>query len=239
MVTIKGYKVADVGYYINLDRREDRRQKIQLQIVSNEIDGLERHSANSSTDSRPLNCKLSHYEVYKKFIQSGAESLLVLEDDCLFLPYAYERAEEVFRDISEVEFDLFWLGCKNRRSPKSYRNKTFQVQSVSHAHSYIIGRKLCQYIIDNFNEYEHNGLTIDELLSLVPFGYDVCCDPNKFGYYQMDNPVEELQVYFISLCYERSLTTQYSSYSDITEVNVDYETYISSSFPIFENTGEK
>jgi GR25 family glycosyltransferase involved in LPS biosynthesis len=232
MITINGYKFADIGYYINLDRRIDRKDNIEKQFNTYNIHGVERHSANTETNSTPLNCKISHYELYRKFLSSDSDSLLVLEDDCLFLPYIFNETKEIYNNLIDTEFDIFWLGCKNRRTPRLYKNKLYQVQSVSHAQSYIIKRKFCKHIIDNYPVQSHNSLAIDELLCLAPFGYEVSCDPNKFSYYQMDNPIDDLKTYFLSLCYERSLTTQYSSYSDLTEVEVNYESYITSSFPV-------
>jgi hypothetical protein len=112
------------------------------------------------------------------------------------------------------------------------KNKCYKVQSVSHAQSYLINRKLCQYLIDNFPESGHNGLAIDELLCLVVYGYDVSMDPNKYGFYQMDNPIDDLATFFNGLCYERALTTQYQSFSDLWQSYSNYEDYITSSYPM-------
>jgi len=233
MIIINNYKFADIGYYINLETRIDRRENIEKQFSNYNISGVERYSADTSTVSKPLNCKISHYEIYKKFLSdSKAETLLVLEDDCLFLPYIFEHTEEVYNNLSKTNFDLFWLGCRNRRWPKPYKNKCYFVQSVAHTQSYIINKNLCNFILNNIPIQGHNGLAIDELLCLIPYGYDVLYDPNKFGFYNLDNPIDTLPTQFISLCYERALTTQYSSYSDLTEATVDMESYITSSFPI-------
>jgi GR25 family glycosyltransferase involved in LPS biosynthesis len=233
MITINGYDFADVGYYINLDSRTDRRERIDKQFKDYKIFGVERHPANTSTSSKPLNCKISHYEIYKKFLsQSAAETLLVLEDDCLFLPYLFDHTQEIYSNISKTKYDLFWLGCRNRRWPKPYKNQCYLVQSVAHTQSYIISRNLCKYIVDKIPEQGHNGLAIDELLCLIPYGYDVLYDPHKFGFYDLDNPVDSLETQYISLCYERALTTQYASYSDLTEADTDMESYITSSFPV-------
>ncbi len=233
MITINGYKFADVGYYINLDSRVDRKQILEEQLKKYNIIGVERHSANASTASGPLNCKISHYEIYRKFLsQSNAERLLVLEDDCLFLPYIFDNTQEIFDNISNTNYDLFWLGCRNRRWPKPYKNKCYLVQSVAHTQSYIINRNLCSYIVENIPEQGHNSLAIDELLCLIPYGYDVLYDPNKFGFYSFDNPLDSLKTSYISLCYERALTTQYASYSDLTRADINMEAYIISSFPV-------
>jgi GR25 family glycosyltransferase involved in LPS biosynthesis len=234
MITINQYKFADIGFYINLDSRTDRKDKLESQLRDYNIRNVIRHSANTETSSGPQNCKSSHYQIYRKFLDTEYETLLVLEDDCLFLPYLYSNTEEVYNNIFSLNFDLFWLGCRNRRSPKLYKNKCYQVQSVSHAQSYIINRKLCEYILNFFPEHGHNSLAIDELLCLVPFGYDVAYDPNKFNFYEMDNPLEQLEQHFLSLCYERALTTQYQSYSDLWHTEANYEYYLSSSFPVVD-----
>jgi GR25 family glycosyltransferase involved in LPS biosynthesis len=234
MITINQYKFADIGFYINLDSRKDRKEKLEKQLDEYNISNVTRYSANSSTSSGPQNCKSSHYEIYRKFLDTEHQTLLILEDDCLFLPYLYSNTKKIYDDIFSLNFDLFWLGCRNRRWPKFYKNKCYQVQSVAHTQSYIINRKLCEYILKFFPEHGHNGLAIDELLCLVPFGYDIAYDPNKFKFYEMDNPLENLSTIFLSLCYERALTTQYQSYSDLWHTKTDYEYYISSSFPVVD-----
>lgn len=232
MITVNNFKFADIGYYINLDARTDRKEKIEQQLAAYNIFGINRYSANQSTSSGPQNCKSSHYEIYKTFLESDKDSLMVLEDDCLFMPYFYEHTEEIHNNIFSLEFDLFWLGCRNRRWPKPFANKCYQVQSVSHSQSYIINRRFCEYILNNFPEYNHNGLAIDELLCLAPYGYNVAYDPNAFNFYTLDNPLDSLKTSFLALCYERALTTQYASYSDLVHTHSDYEIYITSSFPI-------
>ena len=229
MVTINGYTFADVGYYINLDERADRRKTFEEQCLNFQITGIERFSANTSTNSPPLNCKLSHLQLYKNFLDTKYERLLVFEDDCLFLPYLFEFTEKIYNDIFSLSFDLFWLGCKNRRRPKPYKHNCYQVQSVSHAQSYIINRNLCEYIL-NESMVNELGLCIDELLCLIPFGKNVAKDPHSVNYYNMDSPLDCLPTHFISLCYEKPLTTQYPSYSNLVRQFVDYSDYITQNF---------
>lgn len=232
MITINNLKFADIGYYINLDTRVDRKDNIEEQFQKYNIQGFSRYSANRSTSSGPQNCKSSHYEIYRLFLESNDETLFILEDDCLFLPYLYDHTKEIHKEIFSNSFDIFWLGCRNRRWPKHFNSKCYQVQSVSHTQSYIINRKFCQFILDNFPEYGHNGLAIDELLCLAVYGYEVAYDPNKFNFYNLDNPINHLSTIFLALCYERALTTQYASYSDLIHAHADYADYLTSSFPV-------
>jgi hypothetical protein len=71
----------------------------------------------------------------------------------------------------------------------------------------------------------------DELLSLAPYGLDVVAYPEKYDYYNLDQPLNVLPTIYTSLCYNYSLTTQYSSYSDLWHFVVNYEEYIKEGFP--------
>jgi GR25 family glycosyltransferase involved in LPS biosynthesis len=231
MVKIDNTRIADIGFYINLDKRVDRNDRMLSQFSQHNITGVERHSANSSTDSGHINCKKSHYELYERFLNTSHDYLLVLEDDCLFLPPLFESTEKIFKDIYSVEWDMFWLGCRNRRWPIPYKNNCFRTVSPAHTQSYIITRKLCKKLITDYPPDTYTNLVIDELLCLLMYGDDVTYDPNKYNFYQLDNPVDTIPTVYTSLCYKVALTTQFASYSDLWHINVDYERYISSSFP--------
>ena len=233
MVKFNNIKIADIGFYINLDKREDRKEKIESQLKDFNISGVQRHSAFSGYDSNTLNCKRSHLQLMEKLLETDFETLLILEDDCLFLDVLKENGDEIFNDINNTEWDLFWLGCRNRRNPIKDKNNCLQVSSVSYAQSYLIKRDFCKFIIDNFNETNFFGqpVTPDELLSLAPYGVDVVIHPDKYNYYNLDQPLDVLPTIYKAMCYKFGLTTQYSSYSDLWFFDVNYEEYIKQGFP--------
>jgi GR25 family glycosyltransferase involved in LPS biosynthesis len=171
--------------------------------------------------------------IYEKFLKTDYETLLVLEDDCLFLPSLTENVDEVLNDIYSVEWDIFWLGCRNRILPLQHKDKTYKVLSVSHAQSYIIKRDFCTHLLENYPIDTFSSTAIDELLCLAIYGKDVVADPNKYNFYQLNNPSESLTLHFTSLCYEDALTTQYPSYSDLWHNDVNYSQYLIQSFPIY------
>jgi len=238
MVKFNDIKIADIGFYINLDIREDRKEKIESQLIDFNITGVERHSAFSKTNSPTLNCKTSHLQLMKKFLETDFETLLILEDDCLFLDVLKENGDEIFNEINNTDWDIFWLGCKNRRMPLKYKNNCYRVSSVSYAQSYLIRRKFCKFIMENYSESNFNGREsfeqpsgTDELLSLAPYGIDVVAHPEKYDYYNLDQPLDVLPTIYTSLCYKYALTTQYSSYSNLWHFVVNYEEYIKQGFP--------
>jgi hypothetical protein len=233
MIKFNEIKIADIGFYINLDKREDRKEKIENQLKDFNISGVERHSAFSEYNSNTLNCKRSHLQLFQKLLETDFETLLVLEDDCLFLDVLKNEGDKIFNDINNTNWDIFWLGCRNRRTPIKDINNCLQVSSVSYAQSYLIKRDFCKFIIDNFSEINvfSQPATPDELLSLAPYGIDVVMNPSKYNYYELDQPLDVLPTIYKALCYKEGLTTQYSSYSDLWFFTPNYEEYIKQGFP--------
>lgn len=237
MVTIRGKKVADLGFYINLDDRVDRRERIEKQIKEIGIENVQRHAANTSTTTGPINCELSHRECYKKLLDcNNCETVLVLEDDCLFLEPFVSNYESILNDIYSIDWDVFYLGVRNRRTPIYYKNNCFRTSSTAHAHAYLLKRKFVEFFFKEYNTPFFHNNSIDELLSLLPYGKDVVINPNKFNFYQLDQPLTSLPVEnIITLTYRYCLATQYQSYSSLWGHSNDLSGYISSSYFGLEN----
>jgi hypothetical protein len=234
MIRIKNKKIADIGYYINLDSRPDRKLNIDSQLYEFQIFGVERFPALKVGVDGPANCKRSHYELLKKLVESDYNSLLVLEDDCKFLNLIKEQSDEIFDKINHTDFDFFWLGCRNRRNPIFYKNDCYKVSSVSHAQSYIIKKDFAKHILETYPIYPTDSIShipIDELYCLSIYGEQVVRDPHRLEFYNLEQPLDVLQTKFISLCYELPLTTQYSSYSDLWGFVTDTEEYLITSHP--------
>ena len=231
MVELKGKKLADVGFYINLDKRKDRKENLESQFEKLNLSGINRFNGITGLQSPQLNCNKSHYTIFEEFLKTDKEVLLVLEDDCLFLDIIYNESDKIIEDIFSVNWDIFWLGCKNRRYPIEHKNNTFFTTSTSHAQSYLIKRSLCLHILKTYPFESLNNILIDELLCLSMYGPDVVKNPNKYGFYTLENPYLTLQREFISLCYDEALTTQYQSYSDLWKHSNNYEKYITQGYP--------
>jgi hypothetical protein len=222
MVKIDDIKLADIGFYINLDRRTDRNEHIIKNLDEFKITGVDRYSARCDSETPQLNLVNSNFDLYKKFLNTNAETLLVLEDDCKFLPSLKQDTEEIFENIYNTDWDLFWLGCVNRKQPLFYKNKCYKVSSVSYSQSYIIKRRMAEDILKYFDpNWCHLG--IDEMLCLFAYGYDIAKDPFGNNFYNLDQPLDHFKTEYTCLCYEVAFTTQYNSYSDLTwsETNIE------------------
>lgn len=60
-------KIADIGFYINLDKRIDRNEHIISNLNQFSISGVVRHKANEDTSSPQINLLRSTFEIYKNF----------------------------------------------------------------------------------------------------------------------------------------------------------------------------
>lgn len=221
-------KIADIGFYINLDRRVDRNTQILSNLKDFYIEGVERHKANESTNSPQINLLKSTFEIYEKFLNSDAQTLLVLEDDCKFLEPLHKNRKEIFEDIYSTDWDIFWLGCVNRRTPVYYKNNCYQTASTSYAQSYLIKRNVCKLLLEKFDSSFSTHYP-DELLCLIAYGEDMAKNPSEF--YKADKPLEKYSTIFKSLCYKYPFSTQYNSHSDLTGNESGLETFISSYHP--------
>jgi len=231
MVELKGQKLADIGFYINLEKRKDRRDNLESQFKKLNLTGIDRFNAIIGLENPQLNCNKSHYTIFENFLKTDKEILLVLEDDCLFLDPLYNESNEILNDIFSVDWDIFWLGCKNRKPSLENKNNTYYTTSTSHAQSYLIKRNLCKHILETYPFDSLHNILIDELLCLSMYGPDVVKNPNKYNFYNLENPYLTLPRKFISLCYDEALTTQYHSYSDLWNHSNNYEKYITQGYP--------
>jgi hypothetical protein len=171
MVSISGVKIAEKGYYINLDSSVDRKQNVESQVEKFEIIGLERFPA-LTDPARFLSCTKSHLEIFKQSDQQGIESLLILEDDfqiydvCKINELNYDFREtlnKVMEDLKSIDWDVVLFGC----NPKTYLipvTNTLSINSKSTGSwAYIIKRRAYKHILENSN-YFKDYLAIDDWL---------------------------------------------------------------------------
>jgi hypothetical protein len=225
MVTIDDIKIADLGFYINLDKRTDRKEHLLKNLEEYNITGVERKSARVDNKTAQLNLINSNFDLYKYFLSTDAETLLILEDDCKFLPSIKKNTKEIFDNIHNTDWDLFWLGGVNRKPPIPYKNKCYQVSSVSYTQSFMIKRKIAEDILKTFEPNWYN-LGIDEMLCLFAYGIDIAKDPFGNNFYNIDQPLNHFKTEYKCLCYESSFTTQYNSYSDLLHYETDLERWL-------------
>lgn len=91
-------------FVVNLDHRVEN-----LSLITQEMEyigwSFERFSA-INTNSY-MGCTLSHLEIIKIAKERGYKRVMVVEDDCIFMPYAKSFLEKLESQIEDIEFSVF------------------------------------------------------------------------------------------------------------------------------------
>jgi glycosyl transferase family 25 len=95
-------------FYINLEKRKDRREQIEAELVKYDIP-FERFEAIERSQGI-LGCGLSHMAVFKLAKERGYKNVLIFEDDFTFLSSKQEVEEELTKFFdSQLEYDICML----------------------------------------------------------------------------------------------------------------------------------
>ena len=102
-VKIGGNILADIGVYINLDRRQDRNEYFKNQLLCADVKGVKRRSANDSQHGGVSGLIETTFNIYNEFLKTGKETMVIFEDDCKFLNTFKDNSKQICEDISNIE----------------------------------------------------------------------------------------------------------------------------------------
>jgi len=239
-IKISGNKLADVGKYINLDRRLDRKKYFKNQLLCANITGVTRKSANESHHGGVSGLIETTFDLYKEFLKTGKETMVVFEDDCKFLDNFKNNSKQICKDIQNMKWDIFWLGGHNRKPLRYLDNNCCQVSSINYTQAYIINKKFAKSLVDAFSRIDkqyvdifdvgHAG--IDEVLCLYAYSKELVRDGLSTGFYDLDQPLDVYKPKHIALCYKEPLTTQVNDKSDINNIETSIEDWLAKPYNI-------
>jgi len=129
----------DIIWYINLDRRTDRRERMERVFYDQGIASVVRFPAiepEHGTDNlRPakLGNKLSHLKVIE--LSNGAGSIFIFEDDAEFHRSFHELFEEFMAQVPD-DWDMIFLGCNPKGKKRFLSRRVYQVDEFWCTHAY-------------------------------------------------------------------------------------------------------
>lgn len=142
-------------FYINLDKRTDRREQIEAELAKMGLEG-ERYSG-IYRDSGIVGCSISHLNVLKLAKERGYRNVLILEDDFEFV-VSKEKMEESLEQVLgftneyNLDYDVIMISYIIQESEEvpglPFIRKIKNGQTAS---GYIINQK---YYDDLINLYE-------------------------------------------------------------------------------------
>ena len=144
-------RLADLSLYINLDRRQDRKRRMEEQCDRERI-SLYRLSAVDGRKLPPrlfpktnglgwppgvVGCSLSHAMAIEIALASGCESLLVFEDDAVLPEGFAERFDELIELLPD-DWMLVTFGGWHRYPPCPVWNGVSRLNYSLNSHAYML-----------------------------------------------------------------------------------------------------
>jgi len=194
-------------FYINLDKRTDRRGEIEIELTNMELP-YQRFPAIETPGRGILGCGLSHLSVFKLAKQRKYRNVLIFEDDFYFLvskPELYESLRMVFEE--KVDFDVCMLAynLKGEEECLEYPFLT-RVRNAETASGYIINEKY-----------------YDTLIELYEWAMPLLDSTGMHWEYANDQVWKRLQEKDNWYCFKQRIGKQRSGFSDNSNCFREYE----------------
>ena len=192
-----------MAFYINLDRRADRREQIEKEFADR---GLNVERFKGIEHAYPaVGCTLSHIAVLKLARERGYESAMIFEDDFTFL-VSKDEWTDLLAKLPSV-YDVVMICCGVIK-PGTYYNETFdRVQEVQQTAGYIVHSRFYNRIIANFEEGARKFIE----------------SPHIHWLYALDQYWKSLQTESEWFSFKKKIAKQRAGFSDITQSFVEYD----------------
>ena len=201
-------KNIDKIFYINLDKREDRKDEIESELKNYDIFELsERIQAIETPGQGILGCTMSHLNAIKLAKERNYTNILVLEDDFQFTisKEEFENQLQTFFE-NQIPYDVCMISYNIRQSqPTEYPflTKVIEAQTAS---GYII----------------HNSF-YDKMIELYEWAIPLLRDTKQHWHYANDQCWKRLQPQANWYCLTTRCGRQRAGYSDNSEQFQDHD----------------
>lgn len=196
----------DKIFYINLDRRTDRRDLIEMDLAKIGLNA-ERFPG-IPFEPGIVGCGKSHLAVMKMAKERGYKNVLILEDDFTFLISKEELDVALEKFFSNVkEYDVCMFCCQN------------MVEVPTRPHPFL--SRLVE--ANNASAYLINGAYLDTLIQLYEYALPLLEHTGEHWNYANDQVWKSLQCKDKWFCFHPRLGKQRSGYSDNAKAFMDYD----------------
>jgi len=192
------------GFYINLNRRTDRREQIEAECQKMGI-SIERFPAIEHWFGG-FGCLQSHLAVLKLARERGYPTATIFEDDFQFL-VSKDEFEDLVKRVPN-EFDVVMLGYNHMKPCLPYTDTFEKVIEAQTTSGYIVHNRFYDKLIA---VYEEASKLFDGELTR-----------QGFGKYSPDQCWKRLQPISVWLSTVKRIGRQRESYSDIEGMVVNY-----------------
>ena len=189
-------------FVVNLERRPDRLDHIKKEM---EYIGWEYEIFKAIDLNNHGGCALSHVEIIKIAKERGYDSVMVIEDDCTFLPYSKDLVNKIETESGNFEFGIINLApTLNRPVNRSEEQPLFlDITNLPPKKEYERGIFATNIMIYHKSIYD-NVIEMEK--------------PENLGYYAIDDYIYQF-ILPIKQSYSPILpiAPQMSSWSDVSQ----------------------
>lgn len=199
-------------YYINLEKRVDRREHMEAELAKLNMPDLKvtRIEAVNKPTLGALGCGLSHIKALETFMETGDNECIILEDDFTFRDEHIDFFKKATRTIVKAgdaaKYDVVMLASNTAIEEPSKQAYLTRIRYAFTTSGYMITRKFAPILIANYRE------ACDGLEAAGVHTPAFCIDV----YWR------KLQEICIFYCLKPVPGYQYGNYSDIEQRAVDY-----------------
>lgn len=199
-------------YYINLERRADRRDHIEGELKK--LNEPEMRTTRIEAVEKPgfgaWGCGLSHVAALEKFMESGENECIILEDDFSFrdehIKFFKTAVKTIIKAGDSAKYDVLMLAANTASETPCKVSYLTRIHFAFTTSGYMINRKFAPILINNFKE--------------------ACENMERVGVhtpaYCIDVYWRKLQETCIFYCLKPVVGYQYGNYSDIEQQEVNY-----------------
>jgi GR25 family glycosyltransferase involved in LPS biosynthesis len=194
----------DHVFYINLDKRQDRREHIEAQFVQYGIDA-ERFSAIARPDQGILGCGQSHLEVIRLAKQRKYKNVLIFEDDFEFLVDP-DTFHSLLSQLFTTQFDVCMLAYNMHEQLPSDHDFLVRTTFAQTASAYLIQ--------DHY---------YDNLIGLYEWALPLLQQTKQHWIYANDIVWRDLQKRDTWVAFKTRIGKQIDGYSDNANCYMNYQ----------------
>lgn len=196
-------------FYINLDKRDDRRKEIEEELANIHLQA-ERFPG-IFHDPGIVGCGKSHLSVMKMAKERNYKNVLILEDDFMFLTdrdMLDMSLDAFFQDVGD-DYDVCMFCCQNLVENQDAEKKAPYLSRIHHA--------------NNASAYLINGKYLDSIIELYEWALPLLEQTGEHWNYANDQVWMRLQEKDRWYCFSPRLGKQRSGYSDNAKQYMNYD----------------
>lgn len=161
-------------YYINLDKRKDRLEHLEknvLPFIHIPAESLQRVSAVDHTQfehisQRGAGCSLSHINIWKDAINNGYKKIIIMEDDFELIGDK-NKINIVLDNLKNIKFSICNLGYNNLSPLRQTKNKGFyRCNNIQTTSCYVADVEFLKVMLPHIEQ------ATDKLMRCEPYIYN-------------------------------------------------------------------